>query len=298
MKKAYGITPASMTIWNSDESFNRKEMEHYISWLLDQGAQSLSFCGSTGENIAMTMDEQKEILEACIKFVDGQVPVYAGTGRYSTQQTIELSKFAQDCGADGVMTILPYYLQPHKKAVLDHFRELRKHIDIDIMVYNNPWFAGYELTPEEVATLYKEGVVGSIKCAHGDPAKVHEMKCACGEGFRAFYGHDYGAMEAFWAKADGWLSAWPALFPKHCRALQDAVIVDKDADKANRILYDFMPVTNLFFNDKVAGVPHWQELGKYILKVQGIDAGLPRKPLGELSDEYKKKVEKVLEQCL
>ena len=49
-----------MTIWNSDETFNKKEMGRYITWLLDQGAQSLSFCGSTGENIAMTMDEQKE----------------------------------------------------------------------------------------------------------------------------------------------------------------------------------------------------------------------------------------------
>jgi 4-hydroxy-tetrahydrodipicolinate synthase len=299
MKKAYGITPASFTIWHPDESFNEKGMERYIAWMLDGGAQSLSFCGSTGENITMSMEEQKAILEKCIGFVDGAVPVYAGTGRYSTQQTIELSRHAEACGADGVMTILPYYLQPHKQAVMNHFRALRQQIGIDIMVYNNPWFAGYELTPEEVAELYRENVVQSIKAAHGDPAKVTQMKMATDAGFTVFYGHDYAGMEAYWGGADGWLSAWPALFPAHCRAVQDAVIVERNHEKAYALVKQYLPIRNLFLNDHAAGVPHWQEKGKYILKALGLDfAGTPRKPLGELTPEYKKKIEKTLSECL
>ena len=295
MKKAYGITPAAFTMWNKDESFNEQAMQKYITWLIDQGAQSLSFCGSTGENITQTMEEQKMILEKCIRFVDGQVPVYAGTGRYSTAQTIELSKWAQQCGADGVMTILPYYLAPHKKAVMDHFRAVRAALDIDIMIYNNPWFAGYQLEPTEAETLYKEGVVQSIQVAHGDPGLCHQFKFHTGDDFTVFYGHDYGGAESLLMGADGWLSAWPALFPKHCRAIYDAAHDERNANKCMELVKGMMPIRDLFLRDNENGVPHWQEKGKYILQLQlGFDTGTPRKPLGELTPEYKKKIEQAM----
>ncbi len=103
-----------------------------------------------------------------VKFVSGKVPVYPGTGRYSTAQTIELSKHAQACGADGVLVIMPYYLQPHKRAVVNHFRALRNAIDIDIILYNNPRFCGYEMTPLEIKAMVDEGLIDGIKAAHGD----------------------------------------------------------------------------------------------------------------------------------
>ena len=96
MSKIRGIMPAAMTIWNSDESYNARGMEKYLTWLLDNGAHCLSICGSTGENIAMGFEEQKQIMEHCLTFIDHQVPVYVGTGKYSTKQTIELSKYAEN----------------------------------------------------------------------------------------------------------------------------------------------------------------------------------------------------------
>ena len=121
IKKPYGICPASMTIWNADQTYNKKGMEKYLTWLLDNGAQSISICGSTGENIAMNMEEQREIIEHVSGFLGGQVPLVCGTGRYDTLNTIKMSRFAQDHGADCVMVILPFYLNPHKKAVMQHF---------------------------------------------------------------------------------------------------------------------------------------------------------------------------------
>ena len=88
--------------------------------------------------------------------------------------------------------------------------------------------------------------------------------------------------------ADGWLSGFPGVLPKQCRALQDAAFSGdvKAAIAAQNIDY--------FFYDKVNGVPHWQEICKYTLQAQGLDVGLPRKPLGELDDANKKKIEKLL----
>jgi 4-hydroxy-tetrahydrodipicolinate synthase len=298
IKKAFGVMPASMTIWQHDQSYDKKGMEKYLRWLIDQGAHSLSICGSTGENIAMEMNEQKEIIEHVVRFIDGEVPVYCGTGRYATLHTVELSKFAQDVGADGVMVILPFYLNPHKRAVMEHFRELRRNIDINIMVYNNPWFAGYELTPTEIETLLNEGVINSIKAAHGDANRVHELKFHCGDRLDVFYGHDYAAMEALLAKADGWLSGFPGILPKPCRQLFDICVKEKDVEKANQQQYKMQPFIDYFFYDKINGVPHWQEICKYVLAAQGLEAGLPRRPLGALDEANKKKVDKLLADLL
>lgn len=293
-KQAYGLTPACMTIWNEDQTYNKKGMEQYLGWLLDNGAQSLSICGSTGENIAMNMEEQREIIDHVLGFVAGQVPVVVGTGRYATLHTVDMSKYAQSRGADGVMVILPYYLAPYKEAVMNAFRELRSETDLHIMIYNNPHFAGYEMTVPEIKQLVEEGVIDAIKAAHGDPNRVHELKFHCGDNLKVFYGHDYCAMEGLLAGADGWLSGFPAVLPKQCRRLMDACFA-KDVDAAIAAQNNLQPYIDYFFNDKVNGKPHWQEICKYTLRCQGIDAGRPRRPLGELDDANKKKVEKLLE---
>ena len=109
-----------------------------------------------------------------------------------------------------------------------------------------------------------------------------------------FYGHDYCALEGLLVGADGWLSGFPAVLPKQCRALLDAA-QSGDVKAAIKAQYNIQPYIDYFFHDKVDGVPHWQEICKYTLQAQGLDfAGLPRKPLGELDAANKKKVEKLL----
>ena len=165
--KGSGVMPAVMTFWNADESFNQKETERYIQWVLDCGAHSLSVTGSTGENISMSDDEQKKIIECLVKFVDHQVPVYPGTGKYGTAQPIEMTKFAQKCGAEGALVIMPYYLIPHKRAVVNHFKKLREAVgdDFDIILYNNPRFCGYQFEPIELKELAEQGIINGVKLA-------------------------------------------------------------------------------------------------------------------------------------
>lgn len=292
-KKPYGICPASMTIWNADQTYDKKGMEKYLTWMLDNGAQSISICGSTGENVAMNMEEQREIIAHVGSFLNGEVPLIVGTGRYDTLNTIKMSQWAAEHGADGVMIILPYYLHPHKKAVMQHFRDIRAAIDIRMMIYNNPWFAGYEMTVPEIIELVEDGTIQDIKAAHGDPDRVHKLKYYLGDKLNVFYGHDYCAAEAILMGADGWLSGYPAVLPKQCRAIFDAA---KSGDVAATIKaqQNIQPYIDYFFNDKENGVPHWQEICKYTLQVQGLDVGLPRKPLGELDEANKKKIEKIL----
>jgi 4-hydroxy-tetrahydrodipicolinate synthase len=296
VKKVNGIVPPILTVWkDSDESYDEKRSEGYIDWLLASGSQGVVACGSNGENTAMTMEEQKRVIEHVVKYVGGRVPVYAGTGKYSTLETLELSKHAQAVGADGLMIILPYYFQPYKDAVLDHYRAIKKEVGLPIILYNNPWFAGYELTADEAKVLAEEGVIDAVKAAHGDADRVSEMKLACGENFTVFYGHDYCALQGYAAGADGWLSGFPTAFPKQCRELQEAVMVEKDLEKGRKVWNKFLPFIKAFRSPEVTAHAHWLEMFKWAVTEQGIPVGKPRRPLRELDEKIKAKLKKPLE---
>ncbi|MTI62024.1 MAG: dihydrodipicolinate synthase family protein [Firmicutes bacterium] len=296
MKKAYGIFPPMFTVWKkSDGTYDEKGTEKYIDWLIDNGIQSIVPCGSTGESAGMFMEEQKRVIEHVTKYVAGQIPCYAGTGKYSTPETLELSIHAKNVGVDGLMVILPYYYKPYKAAAMNHLREIHKATELPMILYNNPWFAGYELTAKEAKTLVDEGVLTGVKAAHGDANRVSDMKFECGDKMTVFYGHDYAALQGLAAGADGWLSGFPATFPKQCRALQEAVMVEKDLDKGRAIWDKFIPFINFFMDPEVNAQVHWLEMLKWAANVQGANVGIPRKPLKELDPEFKKRMEKPLE---
>ncbi len=109
-KKPYGICPASMTIWNADQTYNKKGMEKYLTWLLDNGAQSISICGSTGENVAMNMEEQHEIIghvdavtcsaaEAASNIASGELKVLAVANTERLEAYPDVPTF-QEVGVD------------------------------------------------------------------------------------------------------------------------------------------------------------------------------------------------------
>lgn len=293
--KGSGVMPAVMTFWNADESFNQKETERYIQWVLDCGAHSLSVTGSTGENISMSDDEQKKIIECLVKFVDHQVPIYPGTGRYGTAQTIEMTKFAQKCGAEGALVIMPYYLIPHKRAVVNHFKKLREAVgdDFDIILYNNPRFCGYQFEPIELKELAEQGIINGVKLADGRASYIQGMKHYCPDGITALYGHDYEPLPAFFAALTAGLSACPA----SSRSSASTCSISAPCSRMLRPpakLWDKMQDFIDYFITYSNNDPHWHEVFKYVLKCFGFDAGLPRLPLGDLLPEEKKKVDALL----
>ncbi|MFD4422177.1 dihydrodipicolinate synthase family protein [Agromyces sp. NPDC058484] len=291
---ARGITPASLTAWDGNEQYDPAAQERYITWLLENGADSISVAGSTGEMLAMDNDEQIAIIDHVTRFVAGQVPVLASVGKYGTAETLKLAHAAKASGADQLMVILPYYYTPSKEAAIRHIRRIHDEVGLPICLYNNPNFAGYELSPRQAAELFDDGVVVSIKAAHGDPARVADLR-ALSEGITIFYGHDYSPLGGYAAGADGWLSGLPAAFPKQCRELQTAVRDEKDLDKGRELWKKFVPFMEYFMDPARAQDAHWLEIFKYAVKYQGIDTGSARSPLAELSDAQKAKVEPLID---
>ena len=294
MSKIKGIIPAMITVFDDSEAIDEKGIRSHVNFLIENGVHGIAPVGSTGEFIAMTLEERKRVAEIVVDEARGRVPVYPGTGHYTTKLTIELSQHAQKLGAAGVMVILPYYMQPPKAEVMAHFRELARNISIPIIIYNNPWFAGFELSSWDIAQLVDEGVVASIKAAHGDPDRIHDLKFLCGDKLTALYGHDYCALEAFLAGADGWLSGVLNVFPRLCRDLYDAAVEEKNVDKARMLLRKMLPFIHFVMYNKQDRYPHWLSVFKTALNLMGRRVGSPRKPITLLRGAEEQKLKAIL----
>lgn len=292
-KLVKGVIPPMITVFKDDETIDERGTRDHVNFLIENGVHAIAPDGSTGEFIALTLDERKQLIELVIDEVNGRVPVYAGTGHYSTRLTIELSKFAERAGAQGVMVIPPYYLNPPKHDVFDHFRALREAINIPIILYNNIWFAGYEFDPWEVAQLVEEDVLHGIKCAHGDPWKVHTLKHLCGDNLMVYYGHDVNGLEALLAGADGWLTGLVNLIPRLCVDLYEAATQGRVEEA--RALWDRMiPLVNFICVNRKNNYPHFVQIFKDGLNMLGRNVGKPRTPLTSLKKPEADKLRQIL----
>lgn len=289
-----GIFPPIITIFKDDETLDEHAMRAHVDWLITNGVHGVAPCGSTGEFIAMSTDEIKRVISIVVEQAAGRVPVFAGTGSYSTKATIEMSRYAQKAGADGLMVIAPYYMLPPRRNILDHYRALKQSVDLPIIVYNNPWFSGVELTPWELAQLTEEGIIAGVKCAHGDVDRVHNLKYLCGDKLAVMYGHDINAMEGFAAGADGWIAAWPNLIPVESRQLYDYMVVEKNLAKGQELWMRLMPLLQFMSVVKNNEEPYWLSVIKGGLNLLGRKAGKPRRPLTELTADENASLREIL----
>jgi len=185
----------------------------HIQRLVDSGAHGLCPGGSGGEFVGLTYEERQQIIALGIQASAKRIPVYAGTGCYSTRDTIRLSKWAEAEGADGFMVLVPWLMQPLQQDVADHFRRLRDAVTKPIMIYH-PQTTGVQLSLETMVQLVEEGVLASAKISQRDPSLARDLKLRVGDSCAVFIGHDASAFEALCAGVDGWISGSPIVFPR------------------------------------------------------------------------------------
>jgi len=197
----------------SEEGIDIVATQRHMQRLVDAGVHGLCPGGSGGEFIGLTFEERQQIILLGIQASAGRIPVYAGTGCYSTRDTIRLSKWAESEGADGFMVLIPWLMQPMEQDVADHFRRLRDAITKPIMMYH-PQTTGVQLSLETLVQLVEEGVLASAKISQRDPSLARDLKLRVGDACAVFIGHDASAFEALCAGADGWISGSPIVFPR------------------------------------------------------------------------------------
>ncbi len=196
----------------SDDGINVPATRRHIQRLVASGVHGLCPGGSGGEFVGLTYEERQQIVSISVEASAGRIPVYAGTGCYSTRDTIRLSRWAEAEGADGFMVLVPWLMQPTEQDVADHFRRLRDAVTKPIMIYH-PQTTGVQLGLETFVQLVNEGVLAAAKISQRDPSLARDLKLRVGDACAIFIGHDASAFEALCAGVDGWISGSPIVFP-------------------------------------------------------------------------------------
>lgn len=294
-----GIFPAALTMFDKENRLDETATAHHWEWLIEkQHVDGLVIAGTSGEFIAMESEERKRVFRLARDVVRGRVPVIYGSGHYSTKITIELSLDAEKCGADGIIVILPYFQKPSKAAVIEHYRRIRKAVDLPLMLYNNPHnSACVDFSPLEITKLADEDVFHMVKSTYGTVEPVHDLSYLLGDKIAIFYGSFIAGYEGLCAGAHGWISGILNVAAKAAKELYKTVVVDHDTERGFRIWKRILPLVHLYTHQQIGPV---SDLAIYraMLNLWGLEGGYSRDPFFPLDSEQVEKLRKILEQSM
>lgn len=267
----------------SEEGIDTAATLRHMQRLVGAGVHGLCPGGSGGEFIGLTLAERQQVISLSIRASAGQVPVFAGTGCYSTRDTIRLSKWAAAEGAQGLMVLVPWLMQPIEQDIADHFRRLRAAVDLPIMIYH-PENTGVRLSLETFVRLVEEGVLAAAKISQRDPSLARDLKLRVGDACAVFIGHDVCAFEALCAGVDGWISGSPIVFPRLTVRIFNLVREGR-WEEARRLWSHLTEFVRLEFGPQPRECPnaHIIAVVKAALVALGDDVGDPLPPIQPLS---------------
>lgn len=184
------VITAMVTPFNDDGKIDFSKLTILIEYLINHGTDALIIAGTTGESPTLNFDEKKQLFEYVVQIVQNRIPVVAGTGTYSTSQSIELTKIAGDIGVDGIMAVTPYYNKPNQSGLIEHFTAIAKNTKLPIMLYNIPGRSMVNMDPDTVVELSAIPNITSIKEASGNLEQVAEIVARTPDHFTLYSGDD------------------------------------------------------------------------------------------------------------
>ncbi|NIM44484.1 MAG: hypothetical protein GTN80_02030 [Nitrososphaeria archaeon] len=183
-EKLTGVLCVMSTPFRQDDEIDEEGLKENTGFLIDKCLNRdfvLVPTGSTGEFFALTDEERKKVIKIVIEEANGKLPVIAGTAQAATKKTLEMSKYAEDVGADGVMIVIPYYLTPTEEGMYQHFKTVAERINIGVTIYNNPAVSGAWINPSLMARLAEIKNVIGVKENTPDVRQYYAVKRAVGD---------------------------------------------------------------------------------------------------------------------
>lgn len=214
MQKIKGAFPVLITPMDEFQEINWDGVKQNVNYFINQNVAGIIINGSTGEFVSLSKEERFKMVETVLKEVDGRIPVIVGTAAETTKETIEYTKHAEAHGADCALIINSYYCKPKEEEIYFHFKEISNAVNIPIMLYNNPFTSGVDMSTELMLRIGKECEnVTHIKESSGDIRKARDL-VRQGEGaFQVFCGSEDLVMESYLVGATGWVSVAGNIVP-------------------------------------------------------------------------------------
>jgi 4-hydroxy-tetrahydrodipicolinate synthase len=195
--------------------------QRLVEWHIASGAHGLVPCGTTGETPTLSDAEHKSLIKACVETADGRVPVIAGAGSNSTEKAVDLARFAEKAGADGILVVTPYYNKPTQEGMYQHFKAVNDAVRTPIILYNVPGRTGVEISVETVTRLAELKNIAGIKDASADLSRPLQLRVALGNSFIQLSGEDATVASYLAQGGHGCISVTANVAPKLCADLHN-----------------------------------------------------------------------------
>jgi len=220
-----GSMTALVTPFTADGRLDEDGFRELVEWQIGEGTHGLVPVGTTGESPTLTHDEHKRIVELCIETAAGRVPVIAGAGSNNTAEAIDLARFAEGAGADGLLVVTPYYNKPTQRGLYAHYAAIAKAVTKPIIIYNIPPRSVIDMLPETMGRLAHDfpNIVG-VKDATAKLDRVSEQRITCGPDFLQLSGEDATALGHIAHGGHGCISVTANVAPRLCAEFQEACL--------------------------------------------------------------------------
>jgi len=286
-KEIKGIIPPLLTPFTPEGEVYEKGLRRLVDFLILHRVDGLFLCGTYGSGPLMTIEQRKRVAEIVIDQVKDRIPVIVHVGSADTKSTLDLASHAEEIGADAVASVPPYYYSHSEDVLLNHYRRLINSVKIPTYLYNNPKTSGNPVSPELLAKIAELGLSG-VKDSSFDLLNFYFYVMAVKRpGFKFIVGTEALYLPATQAGAVGAVCGLANVFPEVLVDLRTS-IEKRDFDNATKLQAKTLRIRKVMKMGPTIPICH------SILKMRGVDAGVPKLPFLPISGAFEYKIREEL----
>lgn len=274
-----GSLVALATPFDSNNRVDFASLKGLMDLHVNEGTSGLVIAGTTGEAATLTKSEHVELISRAVEIADGRLPIIAGTGSNSTQQTIDLSHEVGKSGIHAYLVVVPYYNKPGQEGMFQHFTAIADALNRPIMMYNVPGRTVADMQAETVARLAKHDNIFGIKEATGDIDRLKQIQALVDDDFMLYSGDDFTALEFLQTGGHGIVTVTGNVVPAAIAGLCKLVTAGENVD-AKALDETLQPLNDALFAESNP-IPV-----KWALNQMGMIPPRIRLPLTEFAKQY------------
>jgi len=283
-----GCGTALVTPFRRDLSLDEETLRKLVRRQIEAGINFLVPCGTTGESPTLTRAEHLRVVEITLEEAKGKVPVLAGAGGYNTQEVIELALELEQMGADGILSVTPYYNKPTQEGLMQHYTAIAKAVRLPIILYSVQGRTGVNIEPATLARLAEIPNIIGVKEASGNIGQMANVMQETPSSFTVLCGDDAITIPLIALGGRGVISVVSNEIPGEMTELTQACLKN-DFAAARRIQARFLPLMNVNFVESNP-IPV-----KAAMAVLGLLEPVYRLPMCAPSAASQARIEKVIE---
>lgn len=256
-----------------------KAFEKLIKFQIDNGVDAIIVCGTTGEAPTLTDTEHIELIKLAVRFAKNNIQIIAGTGSNCTEHAVYMSKQAYKYGANGILSVTPYYNKCSDEGLVEHYRKVADATPLPIIVYNVPSRTGYNITPETLKKLVEIENICGIKDAASNIIQTAEYMSLCPD-IKLYSGNDNQIVPIMSLGGCGVISVISNILPAETKKITD-LYINGHIEESKKLQIKLLPIINSLFI-KPNPIPV-----KFAMELMGLCSSELRLPLSPLDRKSK-----------